>query len=198
MAMTKVQKKQCSEARKAFRKRGSDPTISLEDFRALVDAMTLACGTPEDYAAKHSQTDTKAADQPTQSSPAPDSQPQSEPEQAAQSIPDLVAQSRTALNREIAIGNRLVANFKQAQTWEQVDADHPDAVALRDKIANEEKEIRDAVTADSELMEKIDVHRAAKECAKEDFERWSGLITEAVNVLKDVKDQQDRYHALGY
>jgi hypothetical protein len=52
MPMTKAQKRDCSNAIKATKK--NDPkNLSPEEFKALLAAMDRACGTPEDYAAKH-------------------------------------------------------------------------------------------------------------------------------------------------
>jgi hypothetical protein len=92
----------------------------------------------------------------------------------------------------------LIAHLKQAQTWEGIDADHPDAVALRDKIAQEEKELASAFHHISELNNKIDPDQVEKECAKEERDRWLNLMTEATGVAQDTRTQQDRYHALGY
>src|ERR1019366_7493717 len=104
----------------------------------------------------------------------------------------------TALNREIALGNRLIAHLQKAQTWEGIDADHPEAVALREKIAQEEKELRGAILAGAEVNDKIDMKRVQKECTVEEINSLTRVVQEATGVMHDVKTQQDRYHALGY
>jgi hypothetical protein len=288
MPMTKAQKQDCSKATKAF-KAQPVPNPSMEDFKALLDAMNLACGTPEDYAAKHglsggirdadrlspdcskaleamkiSASDStvslsdfqaltaaahKACGIPDEHTTPPDtgrreddlvkekeridnlvgnsialddspSGPSASKANApgasdvaaptaaqdsrikdSQSTPDiheLLAQRGTDLNREIALGNRLIAHFQRAQTWEGIDADHPDAVALRAKIAQEEKELRVAVREGDEVDDKIDTKRVQKECTEEEINNLTRLVQEATGVMKDVKTQQDRYHALGY
>jgi hypothetical protein len=124
-----------------------------------------------------------------------------QPGKVSQSPPDIharLSESITALNREIALGNRLIAHLQKAQTWEGIDADHPEAVALRAKISQEEKELREAASASSIIMDSIDIHLARKSCSPEEIDHWVGLVTEATGVLGDVKTQQDRYHALGY
>jgi hypothetical protein len=92
----------------------------------------------------------------------------------------------------------LIAHFKQAQIWEGVDADHPDAVALREKISREEKDLVSAARVGAELDKKIDPDRMQEECSKEETGRWLDLVKEANGVLHDVRTQQDRYHPLGY
>ncbi len=248
MPMTKEQKKDCANAIKATKK--NDPAkLSVEEFKALLDAMSLACGTPEDYAAKHGpnaaqaeggdakcENAMKAVDQdvkkngpdPTssradlnlliqtmrQACGVPDdvvvankNQPITPAEQAPHAdqvtdsslnIHELIAQRDTDLNREIALGNRLIAHFQKAQTWEGIDSDHPEAVALREKIAQEEKELREAIRAGDEVNDKIDIKLVQKECTAEEINSLTRLVQETTGVMHDVKTQQDRYHALGY
>lgn len=266
MPMTKAQKKDCDNAVKAAKK--SNPAkLSVEEYKALLDAMNLACGTPEDYAAKHgaaggirdadrlsadcskaleamnvSASDStvslsdfqvlnaaahKACGIPDEHTTPPDSHredlvkekeridsvvgnsivPNDSPPSASKpnapgasdvaaptatqdsrtkdSPPDihvLVAQSSTALNREIAQGNRLIAHLQKAQTWEGIDANHPEAMALREKISQEEKELREAASASSKIMDSIDVHLAQKSCSPEEVDHWVSLVTEATGV----------------
>lgn len=66
-----------------------------------------------------------------------------------------LAKLATCNNQTIALSNRLVAHHQQAQTWEGVDADHPDAVALRDKIAQEETEYSNKLSECGAMFEPI-------------------------------------------
>jgi hypothetical protein len=162
----------------------------LAKERERIDAITrgnvIAPRTAEELGASHE------TPSPTVTTEQPGKVPQPPPDIHAR-----LSESTTALNREIALGNRLIANLQQAQTWEGVDADHPEAVALRDKIAQEEKEIRAAVIANPDVNQ-LDVHALNKECTEEEVEQWASLMKEATSVLHDVKTQQERYHALGY
>ena len=225
----KAQKQDCTKATKAFKKATSDPALSQDDFKILVNALDDACGLPQEYATATSdcenaiaavnqnvekngpdptlsRTDLKplleamhracgmAEDTKVEQQSAPDSQPKDSP----RDIHGLVAEHTTALNREIALGNRLIAHFQKAQTWEGIDADHPEAVALREKIAQEEKELRAAIIAGAELSDRIDMKRVSRECTVEEIDGLTHIVQEATGVMKDVKTQQDRYHALGY
>ncbi len=171
--------------------------LPMNEFNALLDSVARDCRTRP---GAHDNVTAAKDSHPTPE--AEDSQPAHEPEaqdsQVASDIHTLIAQSSTVLNREIALANRLIAHLQRAQTWEGIDPDHPDAVALREKIAQEEKELASAVRADLEMHDKIDVHRAQKECTKEELSRWVGMVKETTGVMQELKTQQDRYHALGY
>ncbi len=260
-SVTTAQRLDCSKAKEALKKDGTNPHSTVKSLTALLANLQLACGTPEGYAAHNTQSreadtnpvgESKEADNirkvasdcslaliafdkkiknpdlstddlhtlsasvhhacgisggPAESTTAAiavrdDDQPtdstQSDETQEAelQEIHQLVAENSTALNRDIALGNRLISHLKQAQTWEGVDSDHPDAVALREKIRQEEKELIAGVQ--DELAHPIDLERAHKECTDEEFSRWVGLVTETKGVIQDVNTQRDRYHALGY
>ncbi len=224
--LTKAQKQDCSRLTKAFKKHAADPGLTPEDVTAMLAAVHDACGTKSDgltteeiHAIDENTRENIARDKEmidgmvgnkiiANDPPQPDAvankasaQPPAQQEQPDTQAPDihkLVAQSSTALNREIALGNRLVAHLQKAQTREGIDADHPDAVALREKIAREEKEFNEAVLADRTLNDKLDAHRVQKECTKEEIDQWVRVMNEATNVLDEVKTQQERYHALGY
>lgn len=222
-----AQRQDCSNAKEAIKKNGAKPNVPLKDLRALVANLQQACGTPDNsqpapdirkVAADCSMALTAfdknitapnlpmddfnallaAVQRDCRTRPgARDTQTSQDP-QPTPDLHKLVAQSVTALNREIALGNRLIAHLQKAQTWEGIDADHPDAVALREKIAQEEKEFNAAVLADRTLNDKLDVHQVQKECTKEEVDHWMRVINEATGVLDEVKTQQERYHALGY
>src|SRR5450759_2558147 len=212
MPMTKEQKRDCSKATKAF-KAQPVPNPSLADFMALSEAMRQACGTPEDYAARHTKA-AQAIDEDTrktinkirslevpQDSPASSEEISKELDAAVETqnsqpldIHELLTQKSTAFNREIALANRLIAHLQRAQVWEGIDAEHPEAVALREKIAQEEKEL---VASFAEVSFK-DRERVKKECTVEEINSLTRLVQEATGVMQDVKTQQDRYHALGY
>ena len=53
MPLSKAQKRDCSNAVKALKKNRTNPNQTLDDFKALLEAVHQACGTPEDYAAAH-------------------------------------------------------------------------------------------------------------------------------------------------
>ncbi|MGD0227707.1 MAG: hypothetical protein ABSF71_35780 [Terriglobia bacterium] len=187
------------------KKNGPDPTSSRPDLNALLKTMRRACGLPEEPPATPSDTSpiaNSANNKQTASSgeisKELDAAIETHNPQPTLDIHERVAQSSTSLNREIALGNRLIAHLQKAQTWEGVDADHPEAVALREKIAQEEKEFSATVSLNFDLNTKIDVHRMNKECTEEEVEQWANLMKEATGVMHDVKTQQDRYHALGY
>jgi hypothetical protein len=224
-----AQRQECSEAKEAIKKNGTDPNLASKDLSALLANLQQACGTPDNSqpapdirkvladcskaltafdknitapnlpmdefnalsAAVQRDCRTRPGAHDTQTAAAQDSQ-------AAPDIRQVVAQSMTSLNQQIALGNRLISHLQSAQTWEGIDADHPDAVALREKIAEEEKELRDAIVASAALKDKRNVHRMAAECTKEELDQWVRLTKETVSVLNEVKTQQERYHALGY
>ena len=160
--------------------------LPMDEFDALRDSVSHDCRV---HPVAHDVTTTKDASSTSENETA---------KLTTSDIHELLAQSSTALNREIALGNRMIAHLKQAQTWEGVDADHPDAVALCEKIVREEKEFASALRLGSELNDKIDSHQVEKECSKEERDRWLDLMTEATGVMHDARTQQDRYHALGY
>ena len=235
-AVSKAQRQDCSNAKEAVKKSGTDPNLTEKDLGRLLANLQQACGAadksqpasnirkivadcsvaliafdknitrpdlPMDkfndlLAAVQRDCRTQPGSHQSETKDDPQTTSEIQDSQAATDVHTLLAQSSTALNREIALGNRLVADLKKAQTWEGIEANHPDAVALRGKIAREEKEIITAVLEESELNKEIDPHLAQQECAKEELSRWVGLMTEATGVMEDVKTQQDRYHALGY
>ena len=202
MPMTKAQKQDCSKAVKAF-KAQPVPNPSLKDYMALTDAMRKACGTPEDYAASHKASPPPTVEEITKQLDAGIEQSSTsgftaEDSQLATDVHKLLTQQTAALNREIALGNRLIAHLQRAQTWEGIDADHPEAVALREKIAGEEKELRDASAVMVSLHDKIDMKRVQKECTVEEINSLTHLFQETTGVLNEVNTQRDRYHALGY
>jgi hypothetical protein len=214
--------KDCKEATKAFKKLTRSQDLTQDDFKVAVNALDDACGLPEEYptAASDCEKTMEAVNRdvdkngPDPTSSRPDlnrllaamhkacgiegDAPGTVAIEELVDVKQLVAESSSLMNREIALGNRLIAHFKRAQTWEGVDADHPEAKALREKIAHEETELLAVVHEDLALHGKIDMDKANKECGKDALSEWSALLTEAAEVMKDVKTQQDRYHALGY
>jgi len=198
--LTDAQQRDCSNAIKAVdrnvKKKGPDPTSSRSDLNALLEAMHRACKPVNDYVAAR-QTGgllTAAEEQPS----IRDNETKIQESQPAADMHELLAQRTTGLNREIALGNRLIAHLQKAQTWEGIDADHPEAVALREKIAQEEKECVAAVKVDMALAIKIDVPRAIKECSADEISQYTRLVKEATAMDQDASTQQERYHALGY
>jgi hypothetical protein len=193
-AQLKALARDCSTATKVFQKKASGRKLSQHDFEALANTLRRACGLPEEYA---------AVEQPAVE-PSPRDVSATEPPPAApisQAVPDmheLLAQHTTGLNREIALGNRLIAHLEKAQTWEGIDADHPEAVALREKIAQEEEEFVAGVRADIALADKLDLPRALKGCSADEISRYTRLVTEATATDQEASTQQERYHALGY
>ena len=103
-------------------------------------------------------------------------------------------------NKLIALSNRLIANYHKAQDWEAIDPDHPTAVAIRSKIAEEELEF------------KIEIHKrpigTTLSWAKPSDEDWESCgdkilqYTDTANEYSAVQaewtNQLQRYHALGY
>jgi len=176
----------CSMALIAFDKNITAPNLPTNEFIALGAAVYRDCRTRPGF--HDSQTD---------SQPTPEAK-DSQPTPAALDIHELVAQKTTALNREIALGNRLIAHLQKAQTWEGIDADHPEAVALREKIAGEEKELRQASLVSVDLNDKIDMKRVQKQGTVEEINSLTHIVQEATAVLNEVNTQRDRYHALGY
>jgi hypothetical protein len=105
----------------------------------------------------------------------------------------------TFANRTIPLGKRLIANYEHAQTWEQVDPDHPDAVVLRSKIAAEENEYAAAIKGNPFTREFTDteIKSAYKTCA-ELMNETTPLMKEWAEMSHDLKNQKERYHALGH
>ncbi len=131
----------CSKALSAFDKNITAPDLPMDEFNALIAAAGRDCRTGPAAHGVHDKTSE------TDSRPIPETK-DSPKDSPTLDIHQLLAKSVTALNREIALGNRLAAHFQRAQTWEGIDANHPDAVALREKIAQEEREISEAFLAD--------------------------------------------------
>lgn len=106
----------------------------------------------------------------------------------------------TQSNRILALGNRLIEHYKDAQRWESIDPKHPSAVEVRDKISHEEPEFIEAIQklhsladSDKELREKITI--AMKKCP-ESVRR--DPMHEVTAMLREWKSQRERYQALGY
>ncbi len=126
-----------------------------------------------------------------------------DPQDGAPATPKVVtpctasAEFSTFANRTIPLGNRLIANYEHAQTWEQVDPDHPDAVALRSKIAAEENEYAAATKGNPLTREFSDteIKSAFKTCA-EVMNEATPLMKEWTEMSRNLKNQKERYHAL--
>jgi hypothetical protein len=194
MTVSDAQRRDCSRAKEALKKDGTDPNLGLKDLRALLADLQQACGTPDDSQpisdihkvvvdcsraliafdknitapnlpmdefnaliaavqrdcrtrpGAHGVHEKTPQTDPQKDLPTPEAQ-DSPKDSPTPDTHQLLAQNVTALNREIALGNRLAAHFQRAQTWEGIDANHPDAVALREKIAQEEKELSEAFLA---------------------------------------------------
>ncbi len=117
-------------------------------------------------------------------------------------IPDthkVVAKHVLLDNQMVALGNRLIAHYRSAQEWEGINAQNPEAIALREKIEKEEKEFFAKAREYKQLPpEKEIVRKCEKECS--DSEK-AGLIR-SMKDFNETEDgwkvQSDRYHALGY
>ena len=101
-------------------------------------------------------------------------------------------------NQIIPLANRLVAHYQSAQTWEGVDSDHPDAIALRNKIAKEEIQFKSVIAEVHAYFDQIAFDAWLKKAAPEDRERVTKILVEANSAMRDIHDQGQRYHALGY
>src|ERR1017187_10294066 len=134
-----AQRQDCSNAKEAIKKNGAKPNVPLKDLRALFANLQQACGTPDNsqpapdirkavadcsMALTAFDKNITAPNLPTdefnallavvqrdcRTRPgAHDNQTTTQDSQAAPDIHELVAQHTTALNREIALGNRSIA-----------------------------------------------------------------------------------------
>jgi hypothetical protein len=121
----------------------------------------------------------------------------------AQNLCKLYPQIITWNNQMIPLGNRLTAHYVQAQTWEEVNADNPSAVAIRAKIATEETEF---VAKNDQHLSLPDtstptflaaVKTAQKDCPA-DVASMGTVVHEFSVMVDEFVKQRQRYHALGY
>jgi hypothetical protein len=117
-------------------------------------------------------------------------------------IPDthkVVAKHGQLDNQMVSLGNRLIAHYKAAQEWEGINSENPEAVALREKIAREEKEFF-AKQKEYKLLppEKDIVKKCERECSDDEQASFLRAMKDFNSTVSEWEVQHDRYHALGY
>ena len=92
-------------------------------------------------------------------------------------------------NTATALLTRLNSDYHSAITWESIDADHPDAVKVREKIDREEVQIK--ALEHPELPSGSDIHVAVKTCPAvvRDFKATADDFGELVDELVKLRQQ---------
>ena len=92
-------------------------------------------------------------------------------------------------NVNIALLTRLNTDYRTAITWESIDADHPDAVKVREKIDREEEQIKANPFPEKPTHE--DIVLASKTCRNitDDFISLSHEYNDLVDELVKLRQQ---------
>jgi hypothetical protein len=110
--------------------------------------------------------------------------------------PKTIEGFRDVSNRTIAKADRLRSDYEQAQMWDHAGPSDPKAVALRSKIADEEKEFK--ATSAEFLSYNQWTAQNIDSLSINDRVRLSPLLNEVTVSMQAAADQASRYHALGY
>jgi hypothetical protein len=110
-------------------------------------------------------------------------------------IHEALAAQTDLLNQGFALGTRLIAHYQRAQTWEGIDANHPDAVALRNEITQEEREFY----ANNAAQRAANISTAkATTGTVSDKQKYFQAMKDFDDMADEFLTQRTRYHALGY